>query len=297
MKNQNSQKAIGKLLILTILTAPLMMVPLQTIGSAGSSTSHDNSFIVIQDTVKQKYDRTFRTVFTDTEDGIEKKIELRYRAGELKEILVNGKSVPQSEFSKYDRVIREAEADAEKIKKDLKAASEEIEKAMQELAKIDFKAMHEEISRSLEKFDQTYMEEVRKAIDQARSEIDKIDRVAIRHDIEESMKNAREELEKARQEMERVRREIIIPEVERHRIMTEEERERFRVEMEKVMQELRLSMEELRKNMRSGDEAIIVRERNSEPTASAEKRETMEKKLEEIENSTKRKRLSTNSRY
>ena len=176
MKNKNLKKAGSRLIILVMLAAPMMIMPLQTIRSAGNSYSPDNSIPVLQDTVKQKYDRTFRKVFTDPENGIEKKIELRYRAGELAEILVDGKSIPKSEFSKYDKLIKQAEAESEKITKDLKAASEELEKAMQELAKIDFKAMHEEISRSMEKFDQTYMEEVRKAIDQARSEIKKTDR-------------------------------------------------------------------------------------------------------------------------
>jgi uncharacterized protein YukE len=297
MKNKNLQKACGRLMILTMLAAALMMMPLQTIRSAGNSSSPDNSNSVLQDTVKQKYDRTFRKVFTDPEDGIEKKIELRYRGGELTEILVNGKSVPKSEFSKYEKVIKQAEAESEKITKDLKAASEELEKAMQELAKIDFKGMHEEISRSMEKFDQTYMEEVRRAIDQARSEMEKIDREEMKREIRASMETAREEIEKARQEMERVRREVIIPEIERQRSMTEEEREKFRLEMERVREELRINMEEFRENFRSGEGFMVIGSMDPEPEVSTKKRQEMEKKLEDLENSSNKKKTGTISRY
>jgi hypothetical protein len=296
MKSKNSEKPGSILMLLIMFALPLVIIP-QTIKSAGNSTSPDIIFSNLQDTVKQKYDRTFRTFFTDPEDGLEKKVELRYRAGALSEILVNGKAVPQSEFTKYDKIIKAAEADAEKIKKDLKAASEELEQAMQELAKVDFKAMHEEIARSMENFDQTYMEEVRKAIDQARSEIEKIDREKMRREIRASSEIAREEMEKARQEIERVRLEIIIPEIERQRSMTEEERERFRQEMERVREELRINMEEFRANFRSGEGFTVIGTLQPVPEVSTKKRQEMEKTLEDLEKSSKKKLPGTNSRY
>lgn len=250
----NSQKAKNWYLLLTMIAVTMLMAPIQTARSADGSSESEYETSCSQDTVRQNFDRTYRTVYRDAGDGVEKKVELRYRAGILTEILVNGKPIPQSEFSKYDKVIREADADAEKIKKDLKAVSEEIEKAMQELDRVRRDVIIPEIERH---------------------------RILAEQDRE----RLRQEMERVRVETERVRREVIIPEIERLRIMTEEDREKFRQEMDRVRDELRINMEELRESLRTGEGFIVFGSNETITTVSESKRAEMEKKLEELEKS------------
>lgn len=269
----NSQKAKNWYLLLTMIAVTMLMAPIQTARSADGSSESEYETSCSQDTVRQNFDRTYRTVYRDAGDGVEKKVELRYRAGILTEILVNGKPIPQSEFSKYDKVIREADADAEKIKKDLKAVSEEIEKAMQELDRVRRDVIIPEIERHRILAEQD-RERLRQEMERVRVETEKVRRDVIIP-----------EMERVRVETERVRREVIIPEIERLRIMTEEDREKFRQEMDRVRDELRINMEELRENLRTGEGFIVFGSNETITTVSESKRAEMEKKLEELEKS------------
>jgi|GEM_PF-5332699 len=256
---QMSQALSARWLILcAIITVTMMaMTPADE-----RRVSQADSRLTPQDTGQVKYDRTFRTTFTDKSDNSLRKIELRYKGGVLVEIVVDGEKVPEKDFHKYSEAISKAEADAEKIRKDLLAMEEDIRKAMQdievdlkrateEIGKVDFDVINEEVRKNMEVVAYIGMDQIREAVERARIETERA-RSESRIEIDRAREEVMREIERARGEISRVR--------------AEGETIRERGDFDKI----------------SRDRMIILPD-GPEPVVSAKKREEMHKKLEELE--------------
>jgi beta-lactamase regulating signal transducer with metallopeptidase domain len=240
--------------------------------------------IVVQDTTaRQKYERTFRTIVTDPDDGVDKKIELRYKKnGELSEILIDGKTIAPSEHNKYRKVIEEAEADEKRVREELADLRADLEISMKEIGNIDFESIRAEIDLN--------MEEVKRSLEQAKLEMEKIDMEAIRRDMKKAMesipddimKDIQIDIEKVRAEIEIARSKIIIPDINDQMKLTEEQKAEIKKSMEEARAEIQKAVEELQKNIEEGHTRIII-DRNEKDSTSTAKKEEMQKKLEEME--------------
>lgn len=240
--------------------------------------------IVVQDTTaRQKYERTFRTIVTDPDDGVDKKIELRYKKnGELSEILIDGKTIAPSEHNKYRKVIEEAEADEKRVREELADLRADLEISMKEIGNIDFESIRAEIDLN--------MEEVKRSLEQAKLEMEKIDMEAIRRDMKKAMesipddimKDIQIDIEKVRAEIEIARSKMIIPDINDQKKLTEEQKAEIKKSMEEARAEIQKAVEELQKNIEEGHTRIII-DRNEKDSTSTAKKEEMQKKLEEME--------------
>ena len=256
MKN-NLLKGFGVRLKSVMMMTGLMALVVITTASGNSQTNNvatnpeAGEFTiqhpVLQEMQQQKYERTFKTIINDPEDGIEKKVELRYnKDGDLYEVLVDGRLIPQSDHKKYQKIIDEATAEEKRLKVEMERVRTELDKVMKDISNIDFKAIRAEIDMN--------MEEVRRAIEQSRREFENIDREAIRQDIERVRREIenidrealRQDMERVRTEIDRVRTEVIIPELEHRRILSEEEKEEIRNSVERAKkQKMQKQLEEL----------------------------------------------------
>jgi hypothetical protein len=280
MKN-NLLKRFGVIIKSGMMMAGLMALAVITTASGNSQTNEvaanpDTGEFTIQQPVlqeiqQQKYERTFKTIINDPEDGIEKKVELRYnKEGNLTEVLVDGRLIPQADHSKYQKIIDEVTAEEKRLKEEMERVRIELDKVMKDISNIDFKAIRAEIDLN--------MEEVRRSVEESRREIEKIDRDAIRRDME-----------RVRTEIDRVRTEVIIPELEHRRILSEEEKEEIRKSLETAKKEIQRNMEELHLNMQdlhiSIDKGMtrVIINNDQGSTVSPQKKQKMQKQLEELE--------------
>jgi bla regulator protein blaR1 len=240
--------------------------------------------IVVQDTTaRQKYERTFRTIITDPEDGVDKRIELRYKkSGELSEILIDGKTIAPSEHNKYRKVIEEAEADEKRVREELADLRADLEISMKEIGNIDFEAIRAELDIN--------MEEVKRSLEQAKLEMEKIDMEALRRDMKKAMesipddimKDIQIDIEKVRTEIEIARSKMVIPEISDQMKLTEEQKAEIKKSMEQAREEIQKAIEELQKSMAEGQKVVVI-DRNENDSTSKAKKEDMQKKLEEME--------------
>lgn len=262
MKREATHTRIGQSARWLIFCAIIPVTLMATAPAGQKRISQGDRAKVDQETVKVKFDRTFRTTFTDKKDNSVKKIELRYRGGELVEIVIDGENIQEKDFQKYSDIIRKAEADAEKIKKELLAIEEELKsslqemkmemkKAMEELDMAGSDAMNDEISRKLDLLADMRGDQVRDAIERARIEMER-SRTESGVEMKRMREDAMREFERAREEIDRAMAEIEIKRV--------------------------------RENT-----GVIIRERPAlnpvgpEPVITPKKREEMLKKLEELE--------------
>ena len=172
MKRTKSTTLKSRVIAVAFLAVLTFIV---TLPSASGSTCEGDGFSIIQDTLK--YNKAFRTYVTDPADGIEKKIELRYKNEVLADVLIDGKLIKKEDYQKYEKIINEAEADIIVVNRETSSAKEEIKRAIEELRTIDFEAI--QILTEEEKA------EIRIKIEDARKDI-QMDIIRMRESIADS---------------------------------------------------------------------------------------------------------------
>jgi hypothetical protein len=86
-----------------------------------------------QDTVEGRYDRYYRTLISDPDDGSEKLVELRYsKEGRLTEVLIDNETLTRDERRKNEKIIRKAIAEEKKVAKDIEGMVEGIGSTVEE---------------------------------------------------------------------------------------------------------------------------------------------------------------------
>lgn len=86
-----------------------------------------------QDTEEGQYDRYYRTLISDPDDGREKLVELRYsNEGRLTEVLIDDETLTRAERRKNEKIIHKAIAEEKKVGKEIDCMIEEIGHAMEE---------------------------------------------------------------------------------------------------------------------------------------------------------------------
>lgn len=172
MKRTKSTTFKSRVIAVTFIA---VLASIVTLPSASGSKCKDNGFSIAQDTLK--YNKAFRTYVTDPADGIEKKIELRYKNDVLADVLIDGKLIKKEDYKKYEKIIDEAEADIIVVNRDTSSAKEEIKRAMEELRAIDFEA--------IQIFTEEEKAEIRIKIEEARKDI-QMDIIRLRESIADS---------------------------------------------------------------------------------------------------------------
>jgi len=246
---------------------------------------------------------------TIIKDGKETDIKMKVEKGEVTELYVDGKKIPESGYGKYQPEIDKTMKDLQMLERELTETNqklnqfeiqfdmEEIRKEMEEnmremeqkIKEIDVEAMIENIE--IPEIDQ---EKIKQEIEKAIQEIEAIDMEKIREEMEfamqdvcEEMKNiefpdmneVKMEMEKAMQELKEIDREKIEKEIQEAMQDIQIDKEELQQEIEKSLQEIKeYDMQEIKREMEN--ERMKMEE---EKIRMEEERMKMNEMLEEIE--------------
>ena len=142
-----------------------------------------NQVNTVQDTIRitGKVHRDF----VDPTDNREKEVTLNFKNGKLIELIIDGKTIPESEYYKYDDMVNETKDDLAEAEADMAEALEDIEESLEELEEIDIKEMHAEMQEALQEIEELDIEEMLQGIEE-------IDIEEIQADIEDSLMEIQE---------------------------------------------------------------------------------------------------------
>jgi bla regulator protein BlaR1 len=227
---------------------------------------HDTS-LQVKDNVVQ------RTFFRN---GKEMDMKMKIEHGEIIELSVNGKKIPEKDYSKYQDEIDITLDDVFELEEDLTEANDQINKVdMEEISKevqenmkeiqekiqeIDVEAMVENLENI--KIPEVDEEELKQEIEKAIQEIQNIDTEKIRAEMEFAIQSLNEEIrniefpnlnelrlemDKTRQELKEIDSEKIQKEIQEAISDIRIDKEEIRREIEKSLQELKeIDMKEIR---------------------------------------------------
>ena len=204
-------------------------------------------------------DNTVTRVFHN-EEGKDQKMKFVIKKGEVKELYVDGKRIPENEFSQYRKEIDKTMEDLRDMEKDLKHAR-------MELDHIDFDQIREDMQIELEHFRQHEMQELHEEMKKLHEEHIKVhlDKEEMRREIEEAMMDVKIDQEKMKEEMHRAQE-----------------------EMKKAMQEFedgshQLSEEEIRQAMQDMERGLAEAQESMAMLEQENMQMIMEEALESVE--------------
>lgn len=215
-------------------------------------------------------------------DGEDHEMKFVIKQGKVKELYVDGRRIPENEFSTYQQEIDVTLEDLQDMENDLKHAKEELEH-------VDFDKIREDIHIEMQHFKEHEMQDLQKEMQKLQEEQIKvqIDKEEMRREIEEAMVDVRIDQEKMRKEMQKAQEEIkkAMEEYEdgTHKL-SEEEFEQAMEAMERGLFEAQEGMAMLEKeNMQKiMDEALASVEEIDQYKIQQEIEEAM-KKIQEID--------------
>jgi beta-lactamase regulating signal transducer with metallopeptidase domain len=242
---------------------------------------------VIKDTIKIKkhyhneIDIDDNTVIRTYRDGNKKKeMKFTLENGEVTELYVDGKEIPESEYDKYQPEIDETIADLKDAKEDIRDAMKdiedldiekirmEVEEAIKDVH-IDMKEMQIEIADALQNIKEIDVEEILKEVEMELNEIKDMDfdfdfdfsGETFHFDMEDlNLEEIHAEMEKTR---EALSEQIDVEEIQKEMLKVQEEL--VKIDME----EIKVQMEENLKHFEKFDKKETIKE--------------LEEKLEELE--------------
>jgi hypothetical protein len=231
----------------TPVIAPLPVVP------------DDDTTLRIKDNVIQ------RIIY---KDGKEIDMKLKVEKGEVIDLTVNGKKVPEKDWVKYRDEIDDTFAEVRKMEKELNEGNEfldqenmekirqeiefSIQEAQEKIQEIDVEDMVDKLENiELPEIDQ---EKLKMEIEQAMTELQEIDADKIRKEIEVAMQSVCEEMKKIdlpdaeqlKQEMEKARQELEKIDQEKIRFEVQEAMKEIQIDKEELQREIEKSLQEMK---------------------------------------------------
>ncbi|HAN19754.1 MAG: hypothetical protein A2X13_12285 [Bacteroidetes bacterium GWC2_33_15] len=210
---------------------------------------HESDINIENNTVVKK--------FTD-KDGKKKEMKFTLKNGKVIELFVDGKEIPESEYSDYQPEIDETIADLKEAKEDIKKAIKEVEEIDVEKIKkeveesmakvhIDMEKINEEIARSMEEAKNIDVEEIMKEVEMNIKDID-FDKQMI--EIQESLKEIQNiDMEEVKLQIEEARKQLEHVDFEEIRLEIEKNKEQMikEIDMESIQKEILKAQEEIAK--------------------------------------------------
>ncbi|MBE0677115.1 MAG: hypothetical protein IH591_20850 [Bacteroidales bacterium] len=166
MKRTESRLMKSKMSVVLVFTVSLFLVTATRAGSLSPMQQQNTRSSQEQKLNRQGYEMTFRSYIDDPAGGALKRIEIRYRNGNLEELIVDGKIIARSDYSGYSQIIKQAESEGLRAKKEIEGASAELDQARKEI-----EAAALEMEKAMTEFD-SLREEMWKAIEALGSEKD-----------------------------------------------------------------------------------------------------------------------------
>jgi len=192
-------------------------------------------------------------------DGREMTMRFLISKGDVKELIVNGKEIPESEFPEYQKEI-------DRTMKDLKEMDRDLREAREEIRNIDWDEIHKEMQAGVEEIRHHELENLHKEMEMLHQEHMQIqvDRKMIREEItrameevlldhEEIMRTIEKELEAVQEiDYKKIRQEIELAMKEIEKIDFAE----IQYEVQESIKDLEIEKTQLDKEMNSFDEII-----------------------------------------
>ena len=210
----------------TIISPPVPALP------ADTSHRHHRDKMDIKDNIVT---REFHN-----KDGEDHEMKFVIKQGKVKELYVDGKKIPENEFSIYQKEIDITLDDLQDMEHDLKHARKELEH-------LDFDKIREDIHIEIQHFKEHEMKDLQEEMQKLQEEQIKIqmDEKALQAEIEQAMKDVQIDQEKMHEEMIKAQEEITkaMKEFEegKHEI-SEEEFKQAMVDMERGLAEAKKEM-------------------------------------------------------
>ncbi|HEC44837.1 MAG TPA: hypothetical protein ENI20_18640 [Bacteroides sp.] len=167
-----------------------------------------------------------------TKDGTGKSMKFVIKKGKVEELYVDGKKIPESDHSSYQKEI-------DRTMKDLQTMEKELLEARHELEDLDWEEMHHEMQFEMQHFKQHEMKEIQEEMKQLQQE--QFDIQIDEKEMQEEITRAMEEIEINNEDM-RKEMEYAMQAMEKHKSGEHAKSEEEFMEMEKAMAE---AMEEL----------------------------------------------------
>jgi len=198
----------------------------------------DTSHVHHRDKIEIK-DNTVTREFHNKE-GDDHEMKFVVKQGKVKELYVDGKRIPDNEFSNYQKEIDVTLEDLQDMEHDLKHAKEELEH-------IDFDKITEDIHMEMEHFKEHEMKDLHEEMQKLHDEQLKhhLDEEEMRREIEEAMLDVKIDQEKMEEEMIKAQEEITkaMEEFEQGNHELSEE------EFKQVMKDMELGLAEAKEGM------------------------------------------------
>ncbi|MBE0655346.1 MAG: hypothetical protein IH594_16210 [Bacteroidales bacterium] len=125
--------------------------------------------------------------------GEEESTEITFNNGKIAVIKVNGRIIPEEEFSDYREII-------ENTLEEVRKASREVEMAGEKLEAVDLDEINAKIEDALHEARQVDLERINSEVERAMEELEQIDNERIREETERAVEEAHREIERARAE-------------------------------------------------------------------------------------------------
>lgn len=223
-------------------------------------------------------------------DGKRKEMKFSLKNGKIAELYVDGKKIPESDYSKYQPEIDKTIAELKKAKEDVKKAMEEVEKIDIEKIKaevaesmkdfeIDKASINIEIAKAMEEAKNVDIEKAMKEVQESIEHMKSVDFNRELIEIQESIGEIQHvDMEEIRKQMEEVRMQMENIDVEEIKLHIEKTRQNSisEVDMKKIQEEMSRIQEEMSKidmdkinleveeNLKSIDKEKMLKEMQSE---------------------------------
>ncbi|MCK4922303.1 MAG: M48 family metalloprotease [Bacteroidales bacterium] len=214
MKTKLSDRIFAGLIVVAGLSTILIMgaaalnnIPVddQNVPTKDLSINLSNLYdkdVIISDSIVEFDDGKIIT-HRKNEKGKKEEIEMEFDNGELTEIIVDGKKVPEKDHHLYKDVVKSTLVEVKEAQKD-------IFDAQKELAEVDYEEFRRDIDEAMAELEninhEQIMREVEEGMAEAKAAMAEIDIEAIREEIAEAMEDI--DIEGIRMEVEEAMREI-----------------------------------------------------------------------------------------
>jgi beta-lactamase regulating signal transducer with metallopeptidase domain len=174
--------------------------------------------------------------------GEDQKMKFVIRQGKVKELYVDGKKIPENEFSVYQDEIDITMEDLQEMEKDLKSARSELDN-------IDFNRIKEDIRVDLEGFREENMEQLQEEMKRLQEEqlAIQLDKEELQREIQQAMEDVHIEREEIQQELMIARENMAtIDEDQIREMMDEAVKSIQKVDYEKIQREIESAIKEMK---------------------------------------------------
>ena len=177
--------------------------------------------------------------------GEEENTEITFNNGKIAEIKVNGRIIPEEEFSDYQEII-------ENTLEEVRKAGREVEIAGEKLEAIDIDEINAKIEDALREARQVDQERLNSEVERAREELEKIDNERIKEETERAVAEAHREIERTRTE--NIHPDSLADEIAR--AMESINWEEIRVSVAEALAEVKMSEEDIKRAMNEAKQAM-----------------------------------------